>query len=152
MNDFPTITRLLRPLVVPLSLLLALAALGSPCRGAEGPVVEHFRAEIEPILAERCLGCHASNIKKGGVALDGSTEALVRDRALWWKVLKNVRSGLMPPPKRDRLSADELGQLEGWIKYEALGIDPKAPDPGRVVLRRLNRVEYRNTIRELMGV
>ena len=38
-----------------------------------------------------------------------------------------------------------------WIKYRALGIDPNDPDPGRVTLRRLNRVEYHNTIRDLLG-
>ena len=41
--------------------------------------------------------------------------------------------------------------LEDWIKYEAFGIDPKNPDPGRVTVRRLNRVEYRNTVRDLIG-
>jgi hypothetical protein len=88
----------------------------------------------------------------GGVVLDSfeSDDAIGHDRALWWKVLKNVRAGLMPPPKRDRLSAEELSLLESWIKPQGLGIDPN--DPGHVVQRRLNRVEYRNTIRELMGV
>src|SRR5204862_4505812 len=38
------------------------------------------------------------------------------------------------------------------IKREAFGIDPKNPDPGRVTIRRLNRTEYRNTIRDLMGL
>ena len=38
-----------------------------------------------------------------------------------------------------------------WIKYQAIGIDPANPDPGRITIRRLNREEYRNTIRDLMG-
>src|SRR5205085_3940995 len=42
-------------------------------------------------------------------------------------------------------------RLQKRIKYDAFGIDPKKPDPGRVTIRRLNRVEYRNTIRDLMG-
>ena len=71
---------------------------------------------------------------------------------LWWAVLKNVRSGLMPPAGKPRLSATERRLLEDWIKHCAFGIDPKNPDPGRVTVRRLNRVEYRNTIRDLMGV
>ena len=41
--------------------------------------------------------------------------------------------------------------MAAWIKYQALGIDRANPDPGRVTLRRLNRAEYRNTIRDLMG-
>src|SRR5262249_55236937 len=64
----------------------------------------------------------------------------------------NVRSGIMPPPGEERLSADEQRQLFDWIEFDAFGIDRADPDPGRVTLRRLNRVEYHNTIRDLMGV
>src|SRR5262249_42126282 len=49
-------------------------------------------------------------------------------------------------------TAEEQKVLERWIKYGAFGLDPKDPDPGRVTLRRLNRIEYRNTIRDLLGV
>src|SRR5438045_5872772 len=58
----------------------------------------------------------------------------------------------MPPAKKPRPPEKEIRRLEDWIKYEAFGIDPKDPDPGRVTIRRLNRVEYRNTIRDLMGI
>ena len=71
---------------------------------------------------------------------------------IWHAVLKNVRSGIMPPSDKPQPSAEERRVLEDWIKYGAFGIDPKDPDPGRVTVRRLNRVEYRNTIRDLTGV
>ena len=58
----------------------------------------------------------------------------------------------MPPARKPRPTAAEQQVLERWIKYGAFGLDPKNPDPGRVTLRRLNRVEYRNTIRDLLGV
>ena len=58
----------------------------------------------------------------------------------------------MPPPGKPKPSADELKALEDWIKRDAFRADPNDPDPGRVTLRRLNRVEYRNTIRDLMGI
>src|SRR5262249_16477686 len=51
-----------------------------------------------------------------------------------------------------RPTAEEMAQLEHWIKYQAFAIDPANPDPGRVTMRRLNRVEYHNTIRDLMGI
>ena len=60
--------------------------------------------------------------------------------------------GIMPPAGKPRPSGEERRILEDWIKYGAFGIDPKDPDPGRVTVRRLNRVEYRNTIRDLIGV
>src|SRR5437016_13574082 len=58
----------------------------------------------------------------------------------------------MPPERKPQPSADERRRLETWIKQDVFGIDPKNPDPGRVTVRRLNRVEYRNTIRDLLGV
>ena len=73
-------------------------------------------------------------------------------RELWHAVLKNTRANIMPPAKRERPTAAEQKVLERWIKNSAFGLDPNDPDPGRVTLRRLNRVEYRNTIRDLLGV
>jgi hypothetical protein len=134
--------------------LLAITVLCPRARGAEGQAVSRFRDEIQPILSDYCYGCHGDGMKKGGVAFDGfaSDEALVGDQKLWSAVLKNVRAGIMPPAKKPRPSGDELKLLEDWIKRGAFGIDPADPDPGRVTIRRLNRVEYRNTIRDLMGI
>ena len=58
----------------------------------------------------------------------------------------------MPPVGKPRPSEKETRTLEDWIKFGAFGIDPHNPDPGRVTVRRLNRVEFRNTIRDLMGM
>src|SRR5262249_55328214 len=98
--------------------------------------------------------CHADGAKKGKVAFDTfkSDEELVGQRELWHAVLKNTRANIMPPANRPRPSAKEQQILENWIKYGAFGLDPKDPDPGRVTLRRLNRIEYRNTIRDLLDV
>ena len=115
-------------------------------------VEARFRKDIQPLLTEYCSDCHADGAKKGGVDFDTlkSGDGLL-NHELWSKVLKNVRAGLMPPEKKPRPSAEERAKLEQWIKYSAFGIDPQNPDPGRVTVRRLNRVEYRNTIRDLMG-
>src|SRR5678815_447342 len=61
-------------------------------------------------------------------------------------------AGLMPADNKPRLSPAEQQQLEHWIKYDVFGIDANNPDPGRVTIRRLNRVEYRNTVHDLLGV
>ena len=58
----------------------------------------------------------------------------------------------MPADRKPRLSPAEQQSLERWIKYDVFAIDPANPDPGRVTVRRLNRVEYRNTVRDLLGV
>ena len=66
-------------------------------------------------------------------------------------MLKNVRAGIMPPAGKPRPSDQEVGLLADWIKRDVFGVDPHDPDPGRVTIRRLNRVEYRNTVRDLTG-
>lgn len=112
-----------------------------------------FHRDIQPVLERHCYDCHGDGKTKGGVQLDGFESAAdLRDQKLWLRALKNVRAGIMPPADEDRLSPEELDTLTTWIKREGLGLDPTRPDPGRVTVRRLNRVEYRNTVRELTGV
>lgn len=143
---FENIRRLLRRRAL-LGLLLSLP-LSVP--GAETP----FDKEVKPILVNYCFDCHGDGMDKGGVALDGfkSHEEMLADRATWLRVLKNLRSDIMPPPKKDQPTAEEQEKIENWIKTAVFNIDAENPDPGRVTVRRLNRVEYRNTIRDLMGV
>ena len=105
------------------------------------------------VLDRYCFDCHGNGIAKGGVTLDGSSEAEHRaNPELWARVLRNVRAGIMPPADEPRPEPAERGLLETWIKSSVFGLDPREPDPGHVTLRRLNRTEYRNTIRDLMGV
>ncbi|MFN0050870.1 MAG: DUF1592 domain-containing protein [Planctomycetales bacterium] len=115
---------------------------------------DRYQRQIEPVLVEFCYGCHGDGMRKGGVSLDqfASREALLADRELWGKVLKNVRAGIMPPAGAPRLEAQQIHWLAEWIKRDVFQIDPQHPDPGRVTIRRLNREEYRNTIRDLMGI
>lgn len=122
--------------------------------GAQGQALAEFRQKVEPILQNYCYDCHGDGSGKGKVTLDGfkTDEELRGNPELWFRVLKNVRAGVMPPAKKDQPTDQEKKVLEQWIKYQALSINPSDPDPGRVTLRRLNRVEYANTIRELMGV
>jgi hypothetical protein len=112
-----------------------------------------FHQNIEPLLKQYCYDCHGDGESKGNVAFDhlGSDQELLANSPLWVTVLKNVRSGLMPA-EGPKPTATEIGRLTEWIKTGALGLDPANPDPGRVTLRRLNRVEYRNTIHDLLGV
>ncbi len=131
----------------------ALVLLSAPLAWAAEPGLEKFRREIEPILAKYCYDCHGNGVDKGGVKLDefADTTAL-HDPKLWLRALKNVRAGIMPPADELPLPAAEAEKLMQWIKRDAFGLDLANPDPGRATVRRLNRVEYRNSIRELTGV
>ena len=135
-----------RPLCFAAGVSPALAA------GADS-VLESFRRDAQPVLERYCYDCHGNGIEKGGVRLDGfDDEASLRDHALWLRALKNVRAHIMPPADEEPLPPAEAEKLMQWIKREAFALDPASPDPGRTAVRRLNRVEYRNTIRELTGV
>ncbi|MBL9188951.1 MAG: DUF1592 domain-containing protein [Opitutaceae bacterium] len=128
-------------------------ALGAACAAAAEPSLEVFRRDVQPLLAKYCYDCHGDGHKKGGVTLDGIDDAqALRNSKLWASVLKNTRTQLMPPADEAQPTPAELARLHTWIKREAFGLDPAAPDPGRMAVRRLNRTEYRNTIRDLTGV
>jgi hypothetical protein len=120
---------------------------------AADPVIAEYHSVITPILETHCYECHGDGFDKGKVAFDAlDTDAKVLSPDLWLKVLSNTRAGLMPAERKPRLPAAEQQKLERWIKYGVFKIDPRDPDPGRVTVRRLNRVEYRNTVRDLLGV
>src|SRR5258708_3681032 len=69
---------------------------------AEDSGALHFRQRIEPLLTKYCSDCHMDGMDKGGVAFDEfkSSDEILANHDLWFNVLKNVRSGLMPPGKK----------------------------------------------------
>lgn len=111
-------------------------------------------AEINTILADRCFSCHADGENEGSMSFDSMADLPSRDsrNEVWLKVLKQLQAGLMPPQDEPQLSNEQVAQVEQWITEGAFGLDVSEPDPGKVTLRRLNRTEYQNTIRDLMGV
>ncbi len=130
---------------------LAMTA-AQPAAAADSAAKDRLK-KIQPILERFCFDCHGDGSKRGGVAFDRvEPGALLANRELWFKTLKMLRAGLMPPRGKPRPSAEQVETLAEWIKRSPFGIDPKDPDPGRVTVRRLNRTEYQNTIRDLMGV
>ncbi|HET7810648.1 MAG TPA: DUF1592 domain-containing protein [Steroidobacteraceae bacterium] len=142
-------------MAVPLALLAAgLLSHSVPSKAvAEKSPLDVYHSTIVPILEDHCYECHGDGYDKGKVAFDRlETDEQILEPGLWMRVLLNTRAGLMPAERKPRLSASEQQQLERWIKYDVFGIDAHDPDPGRVTIRRLNRVEYRNTVRDLLGV
>lgn len=117
-------------------------------------VRERFDQNVAPLLEEYCYGCHADGANEGSMSFDALRDAENpgHDHDHWYRVLKQLRADLMPPVDEPQPSDEEVAALEQWILYSALGLDPQQPDPGKVTLRRLNRVEYRNTVRDLLGV
>lgn len=113
-----------------------------------------FIRDIEPFLVDYCFDCHGDGADKGGISLDdyASLKDHFTDHELWERVWHNLRAELMPPSDKSQPSVEETAKLTAWIEREIFKLDPKNPDPGRVTLRRLNREEYRYSIKDLLGV
>lgn len=106
------------------------------------------------VFTKYCGDCHTNGEMEGSLALDQLLAAAdwKADRPKWASVWKNLRTQLMPPADQPQPSADEKRALLSWIEDRVFELDPEHPDPGRVTIRRLNRTEYRHTIRDLLGV
>ena len=79
--------------------------------------------------------------------------SIAAHRERWELVLKRLKAGEMPPPAMPRPDQTELRAAMAWIELELDRLDSHAtPDPGRVTARRLNRAEYNNTVKDLLGV
>ncbi|MFN0199191.1 MAG: DUF1592 domain-containing protein [Planctomycetaceae bacterium] len=126
------------------------------CSGrALGEDMPDFSKIGRPFLEQHCIECHGGTEPKGELRLDEYQEAasVVKQRKLWDKVVKVVQSGQMPPEDRPQPKPDEANAFVAHVKAVFDDADRRAPpNPGRVTMRRLNRTEYRNTIRDLLEV
>jgi len=125
----------------------------TPSLGADAVEVR-YQEEIRPILQRFCYDCHGETKQRAGLSLQAYADASAarKDRKTWESVLRVLRAGEMPPEGRPQLSDAQRSQVARWIESELFPVDCSRPDPGRVTIRRLNRVEYNNTIRDLTGV
>lgn len=139
------------------NLLPILASLTGGClmqTGVAADLDASYHREILPIFERYCYDCHGDGIKKGELALDqfGDIPSMIAARDVWKRVRDHIDFRLMPPPDEDSPAAGEREKLLAWIDAAVFPVDPKNPDPGHVTLRRLNRTEYQNTIRDLLGI
>jgi hypothetical protein len=97
-----------------------------------------------------CLTCHNGRSKVGGFTLDTADIAHVAAAPeLWEKVVRKLRDGAMPPPGSPRPDKAGYEQFAGYVERR---LDGAPPNPGRPVVRRLNRLEYTNAIRDLLAL
>ena len=154
--------------------LLALAATtiaAVPAAAGQAPEspATALHGEAAPFFAEHCAVCHGNrlstvnlNLERLAAALDpqavsagSSASGPTVDPQIdtWIRVLGRLNGGQMPPPGRPRPADDALARLTASIEaYLADAGYRRTADPGRVTARRLNRVEYDNTVRSLLGV
>ncbi|MCA9217576.1 MAG: DUF1592 domain-containing protein [Planctomycetales bacterium] len=117
---------------------------------------QFFQATIVPLVEQYCVECHEGDSADAEVALDGlhSVEQILGHREKWERVYRQLGIDGMPPEDHDRrLSPDERNTLLKWFDQTLHHVDCElVDDAGRVTIHRLNRTEYNNTVRDLLGV
>jgi len=107
----------------------------------------------QAVIDRYCSTCHNTRMRAGGLALDAlDIAAAGREPQTWEKVVRKVRTGMMPPtgaPRPDRATLDAFAaSIEAAIDLAAA----KMPNPGTTSLHRLNRAEYGNAVRDLLDL
>jgi mono/diheme cytochrome c family protein len=145
--------------------ILVAAALLLVSAGAEGPALRAAQGtaqgsgqglaqgSAQGVVDRYCVTCHNPRVKAGGLALDTLPVAnAAREPQTWEKVVRKVRTGMMPPsgaPRPDRATLDSLAAtVETSLDRAAAA----APNPGAPALHRLNRTEYGNAVRDLLDL
>ena len=123
------------------------AAPGAPSPSATLPSAH------QDFIATYCTSCHNERLKTAGLALDRISVGDVSSAAdVWEKVVRKVRGGLMPPAGARRPDAPARDALVTWLETELDRAWVARPNPGRPLLRRLNRAEYANAVRDLLTI
>jgi mono/diheme cytochrome c family protein len=105
------------------------------------------------VIAIYCTSCHNERLKTAGLALDRITiDDVAGSAEIWEKVVRKVRGGLMPPAGARRPDARTRDALVTSIEAELDRAWAAHPHPGRPLLRRLNRAEYANAVRDLLAM
>ena len=133
-----------------LILLLLIVSL-TPSTGEK--ITPDFGKEGIPFLKQYCFGCHAGDEPSAGLALDSFKDnlSLIKNHDVWERVLEMLDTSQMPPAEKEQPLMEEV---ESFIQHvDAIFEDASRtakPDPGRITVRRLNRIEYRNSVRDLL--
>ena len=123
--------------------------------GAHAQASGDGSATYRQVLDRYCAGCHNERLQSGNVALDRATVDITRlgeGGDVWEKVLQKLHTQAMPPPGRPRPDAETYHAFAGWLESSLDAVAVAKPNPGRPTIHRLNRLEYSNAIRDLLGL
>src|SRR6266851_3377935 len=105
------------------------------------------------LLNEYCISCHSQRLKTGGLILEGIDGTPVADHAeLFEKVVRKLKTGQMPPAGRPRPDKARTTAFVETLETEIDRAAAASPNPGRLAVHRLNRLEYVNIIRDLLAL
>lgn len=125
-------------------------------RAQDSPPEPDYDRDVIPVLSKHCLSCHGPRQPMGGLNLARfqDEKAAFGKKEVWKEIWRKVDTRQMPPAGAESQPTEaERERMVSWIERTLGSLDGKgAPDPGRVVIRRLNQLEYRNTVRDLVGI
>ena len=146
------------------TLVLAMLVLGWRANGQEKPVASStavadvaadetaFKTRVQPLLQKYCVRCHDADNMESGIRVDQLTAAMEdRQLPLWKGILKQVIDGDMPPEDEPQPTAEQRTSLTEWIA-RAMTATRSRPSPKNGSVRRLTVAQYRNTLRDLLGL
>jgi mono/diheme cytochrome c family protein len=136
-----------------MALLVCLGFQARPAAQQAAPPADVSAAHRQT-LNRYCVTCHNQKLATAGLKLDEADITNPTDGAeIWEKVVRKVRTGIMPPPNMPQPSADDRRALVAWLETSLDRAAAAKPNPGRTeTIRRLNRTEYQNAIRDLLSV
>jgi len=140
--------------------LQARAAAQQPGPQAQAAQAPPPAAEVPPrpshrqVLDRYCVTCHNQKLKTAGMLLDEADVANPGSGPeVWEKVVRKLRTGTMPPPSMPQPPIEDRRALLSWLETSLDQAAAAKPNPGRTeTLRRLNRTEYQNAIRDLLAL
>ncbi|MFT2091105.1 DUF1592 domain-containing protein [Paraglaciecola sp. 2405UD69-4] len=107
------------------------------------------------LINDRCENCHNDYIFDGNWSVedvDVSDIALGKNQRLWEAMLKSVSMGDMPPADKKQLTPAQKASFLHWLESSLNSYSKHHPNPGRATIRRLNRSEYANSVRDLLAL
>lgn len=134
---------------------MPVASMSSSQAAVVTSTVDEYEQHVLPLFTKYCYSCHSGAKSKGDLDLSPfkTRKDLLQKLPLAESILTNVRNGDMPPEGKPKPSRAELDKMIGWLDGEIVKSHLNGKrDPGRVTMRRLNRAEYNNTIRDLLEV
>jgi cytochrome c551/c552 len=110
-------------------------------------------AEPRAILDQYCAACHNDRAKVAGVSFDKTDPSKpAAEPELWERVIRELRSGAMPPAASPRPAKADAGAFVSTLEAALDRAAAEKPNPGHYLLHRLNRTEYGNAIRDLLAL
>ncbi len=142
-------------ILIVLSVMVRLSAAQQPAEKPRADRDDPFARQVRPLLEKYCADCHMNGESESGIALDRFKDqaGAIAGGRVWLRVRDVVQARTMPPSDELQPTSQERGRIVAWVENDFVEAQrARQGGTSAVVIRRLNRQEYNNTIRDLTGL